>query len=443
EETGREVVFLPVPRDLVSAQPSREELRRAEAKTVAAFLKQAIPYAGLAIWGERAVQYRDIAVLFRTHQAMAAYEEALQSVGVPYRVYGGRRYANRQEVEELRALLRAIDSPSDTVALVATLRSSLFGFTDEELALWVSTGGRFDYLTAAVPAGLPVADRFTLAFALLRDLHTRRAQVSPGTLLYEIYDRTHLLPLFALRPQGTQCVANLLKLIDTARTLATRGLNTLTALTRFLEQQEYIAEEGEPPITEDQDDALHLFTIHKAKGLEFSVVILADAVSTGSRASRTGIIERIGGSLELQIGPRALTCTTQGWQKAEAREQARDAAEERRLWYVAAARVRDHLIIPVLPRVETRAQVRQWTLADESPFPCESVSPLHQVGSGRAFVYHSHVDTVGQTAPIAPVAAQFTNIAPDETVVRTYQEWETRRRAVLAKGRRTDDGAKQ
>lgn len=437
EETGREVVFLPVPPDLVSAQPSREELRQAEAKTVAAFLKQAVTYAGLAIWGDRAVQYRDIAVLFRTHQAMAAYEEALQSVGVPYRVYGGRRYANRQEVEELRALLRTIESPSDTVALVATLRSSLFGFTDEELALLVSTGGKLGYLTPSVPTTIPVADRWIAAFAVLRDLHARRAHISPVSLLYEIYDRTHLLPLFALRPQGAQRVANLLKLIDTARTLSTRGPNTLTALTRILEQHEYITEEGEPPITEDQDDALHLFTIHKAKGLEFPVVILADAVSTGGRSSRTGIIERITGSLELRIGPRTLTCTTQGWQKAEVREQARDAAEERRLWYVAAARARDHLIIPILPRVETKAGVRQWMLVDESPLPVDSVSTACEAGNGRAFVYHSSIDMIGQTAPASPVTAQFTKIEPDETVLRVYQEWDTRRRETLAKGRRT------
>lgn len=436
EETGREVVLLPVARDLVSAQPSREELRHAEAKTVAAFLKQAVTYAGLAIWGDRAVQYRDIAVLFRTHQAMAAYEEALQSVGVPYRIYGGRRYASRQEVEELRALLRAIDSPSDTIALVATLRSSLFGFTDEELALWVSVGGRLDYMKPWVSAAVPVADRFLVAFTLLRDLHARRTQVNPVTLLYEIYDRTHLLPLFALRPQGTQRVANLLKLIDTARTLSTRGLNTLTALTRFLEQQEYIAEEGEPPITEDQDDALHLFTIHKAKGLEFSVVILADTVSNAGRSSRSGIIERVGGSLELRVGPRALTCTTQGWQKAEERERARDAAEERRLWYVAAARVRDHLIIPVLPRVETRANGKQWTLGDESPFPLDSVLIPHKVGNGRPFVYHSNVDIVEHATPVSPVAVPFTKIEPDETILRTYQEWENQRRATLAKGKR-------
>ena len=261
EDTGREVIFLPV--SGVPAQPSREAVRQAEARTVAAFITQTIAHGSRAVWGGRAIGYRDIAVLFRTYQAMEAYEEALRDAGVPYRVVGGRRYASRQEVEELRALLRTVESPSDTTALVATLRSSLFGFSDEELALFVSAGGRLDYTALSAPPTCPAADRFTAAFALLRDLHTRRVQVSPAALLSEIYTRTHLVPFFALRPQGIQRVANLLKLIDTARAVSAQGLPTLTALNRFLDEQEHAAEEAEPPVMEEHEEALRLLTIHK------------------------------------------------------------------------------------------------------------------------------------------------------------------------------------
>jgi len=297
-------------------------------------------------------------------------------------------------------------------------------------------GGRLDYMTLPIPAAISGVDRFTAAFAMLRDLHARRTQVSPATLLYDIYDRTHLLPLFALRPQGAQRVANLLKLIDTAQALAAQGLNTLTAFNRFLARQEHVAEEGEPPITEDHDDVLRLFTIHKAKGLEFPVVVLADAVyNNNGRSSRTGIIERISGSLELQVGPRALTCTTQGWQKAEAREQARDAAEERRLWYVAAARVRDHLIIPVLPRVKAGASVGQWTSVDDSAPSSSNVFPPEGAENGQVFVYHSSPVPVGQTVPVRPAVTELTRIEPDAMTLRIYQEWEAERREVLARGR--------
>ena len=440
EDTGREVIFLPV--SGVPAQPSREALRQAEARTVAAFITQTIERGSRAVWGGRAIGYRDIAVLFRTYQAMEAYEEALRDAGVPYRVVGGRRYASRQEVEELRALLRTVESPSDTTALVATLRSSLFGFSDEELALFVSAGGRLDYTARSAPPICPAADRFTAAFALLRDLHTRRVQVSPALLLSEIYTRTHLVPFFALRPQGVQRVANLLKLIDTARALSAQGLPTLTAFNRFLDEQENAAEEAEQPVMEEHEEALRLLTIHKAKGLEFPVVTLADAMYHHGRSSRTGISERVGGNLELRVGPRDLTCTTQGWQKAEAREQERDAAEERRLWYVAATRVRDHLVIPVTPRVEGSVKAELWALEDglpcSGPVSVSSSGTCSELGrrGSMVFVYHNNAPTPDQTVPVPPAAPVFTSLASHPIAVHAYQTWEAEQRTVRIGGSR-------
>ena len=432
EGTNQEIIVLPVPD--VPANASREELRQAEARAVAAFITQTVMRDDLEVWAGQVVSYRDIAVLFRTYQAMEAYEEALQDAGVPYRVLGGRRYTSRQEIEELRALLRAIESPSDTTALVATLRSSLFGFSDEELVLFVATGGQLDYTRMPLPLTTPSADRFAAAFALLRHLHTRRTQVSPAALLYEIFTRTHLLPLFALRPQGIQRVANLLKLVDTARALSAQGLHTLTALNRFLAQQQDAAEEAESPVVEEHDPALRLLTIHRAKGLEFPVVILADAVYNQRRSNRTGIIDRIGGSLELQIGPRALTCTTQEWQKAEAREQARDAAEERRLWYVAATRVRDHLVIPAILPAQGGTRGGQWVFANEN---LSGVLAEGNAADSRVFVYQGRARAVEKPAPTLPSAPAITAIGPDPAALRTYQEWESRLHTTLTQGKET------
>ncbi|MBI3799152.1 MAG: UvrD-helicase domain-containing protein [Deltaproteobacteria bacterium] len=430
QDTQQEIIVLPVPE--VSAKASREELRQAEARTVVAFLTHTAGRDDLPVWGGQTVNYRDIAVLFRTYQAMEAYEEALQDAGVPYRVLGGRRYASRPEIEELRALLRAIDSPSDAIAVVATLRSSVFGFSDEDLALFVAAEGRFDYTRAPLLAPFPAAAYFTAAFALLRDLHARRAQVSPAALLSEIFTRTHLLPIFALRPHGVQRVANLLKLVDTARVLAEQGLQTLTALNRFLAQQHEVAEEAESPVIEDHDSALRLLTIHKAKGLEFPVVILADAVYTQRQLSRTGVIDRVAGSLELQIGPRTLTCTTQGWQKAEGQEQVRDAAEERRLWYVAATRVRDHLVIPVISSAQRSVRGEQWVFADES---LSAVVAEEKAAGSRVFVYQGPVHPVERPAPALPAAAAITSVSPEPAALRAYQEWESRLQATLTRGR--------
>ena len=434
EGTEREVILLPI--SDVPANAGREELRRAEARTVAAFIAQTVAQGDTVVWGDRPLGYRDIAVLFRTYQAMETYEEAFQDAGVPYRILGGRRYATRQEVEELRALLRAIESPSDTVALVATLRSSLFGFSDEELAVFVSAGGKLDYTKSLPPKTTPGADRFAAAFTLLCDFHSRRAQMSPAALLYEIYTQTHLLLFFALRPQGLQRVANLLKLLDTARALSSQGFFTLSAFNRFLEQQEDIAQEPESPTIEEHDPALRLLTIHKAKGLEFPVVILADAVYSQRRLPRTGIIDRVRGSLELHIGRSgALTCSTQGWQKAETWEQEREATEERRLWYVAATRVRDHLVIPALFSQETGSS-SSW----QRVFAGDNLSNAFlekNVRSKGVFVYQRPVHTREQTLPRVAADSVIAAITPDQAALRLHQEWETQRSSTLAHGRKT------
>jgi ATP-dependent exoDNAse (exonuclease V) beta subunit len=430
ERTDREIIVLPVAGG--GGQASRDEIRKVEAETVARFITQTVARGETDVWGGRAVDFRDIAILFRTYQAMEAYEDALQQTGIPYRVLGGRRYASRQEVEELRALLRALESPSDTTAIVATLRSSLFGFSDEDLAAFVSGGGKLDYMQAAISELLPVAEFFSAAFSLLRKLHARCAQVSPATLLSEIYNQTHLVPFFALRPQGVQRVANLLKLIDTARALAGQELWTLAAFNRFLVQMEAAAEEAESPIIEEHEPALRLLTIHRAKGLEFSIVILADAVYSRRHLSPVGIVDRLGGNLELRIGSRALTCTTQGWQKAETREETREVAEERRLWYVAATRVRDHLVIPVTVSTEGESLSGQWT------FPGETLPRLFATGEGEnrgVFVYRNVVSTtVEQDMPILPHETDFAVIPTDAATLRAYQTWEAERHAVRARG---------
>lgn len=438
EKTGREVIILPTP--LLTEKSSREERRHAEAQTVAAFLTRAVGEGGQEIWGDRLIQYRDVAILCRTHQALEAYEDALREEGVPHRVIGGRRYAQRQEIEELRALLRAIESPSDTTALVATLRSSLFGFSDEELALFACEGGQLDY-TVTPPAfsAQALTDRFAAAFALLRDLHVRGTQVNASVLLTELYAQTHLLPLFALRAQGNLRVANLLKLIDTARFLAEQGRSTLTALNRFLELQEAATLEGDAAVLEEHESAVRLLTIHQAKGLEFPVVILADAAYTKRRASRPGIIERSGGQLQLRVGAHNSACSTLGWEKAETHEQERDAAEERRLWYVAATRVRDHLVIPVPYAVGGKAnKMEHWAVPDE--LWSRLSSPQAEGGAGGegadVFVYQLPENTCAQSVSLATPLTLLAHVEPQESSFRDYRAWENARLTTLDAGGR-------
>jgi ATP-dependent exoDNAse (exonuclease V) beta subunit len=126
-----------------------------------------------------------------------------------------------------------------------------------------------------------------------------------------------------------------------------------------------------------------------------------------------------------------LTCATRGWQKAEAREQEREAAEERRLWYVAATRVRDHLVIPA-PLVEAGVDAERRVFANENLR--NVLSNGEDEGKG-VFVFRNSLSLFEQALPkfTAPVltAAELNSMA-----VRAYQEWDAQRRATLVRGRK-------
>ncbi len=381
---GKEVTLLPVPPERLPLKRSREGERRAEAEIAAAFLKRAVEWGEMSFWGERGVRYSDIAILFRTYQAMEVYEEALRRFGIPYRVFGGRKFYHRQEISTLLALLRTIENPWDKEALVAGLRSPLFGFSDEDLFLFIATGGELNY-TVPVSREAHEAFRFGSAFGLLGDFHQRRNTLSPAVLLEELYARTHLPSLFSLLSQGEQPVANLLKASEIARS----SQLTLHAFVYFLHEMERMGwEEGESPISEEREEAIRLLTVHKAKGLEFPVVLLADVASHRRALGRSGVINRSAGKMEVSLGPRTLGCETLAWQEAEGKERTEEEEEEKRLLYVAATRARDHLVILLLPGTKPDGFLGIVGAGMEERFYGEVMNPFGPQGPPM-FVYDS------------------------------------------------------
>jgi ATP-dependent exoDNAse (exonuclease V) beta subunit len=190
---------------------------------------------------------------------------------------------------------------------------------------------------------------------------------------------------------------------------------------------------------------VRLLTIHQAKGLEFPVVILADAAYSRHRTSRSGIVERLSGQLELRLGAQHLRCATLGWQKAEAQEQERDAAEERRLWYVAATRVRDHLVIPVI--CSTGAKVKKmehWAISEELALhlssPSENVPDRYgsDCAGSEIFVYQLPGNALASAVPLPTLSSRLSQVEPRESALRDYQEWESVRLATLAAGRQAE-----
>ena len=372
----RQGVVLIHPTEEIAARLEKAHARRTyEARAIAAFIKDIIADAWWVYDKEeeriRPVEPRDIAILMETHSPLPFLEEAMRLYEIDYRVIGGKYFYSRQEVQQLVAVLRAIENPYDTVAILAALRSPFFGLSDEEIFLYHCSRRSLTYLEDA--GGTSLVE----AFDLLADLHHRRNDMTVEELLHSLYTETRAPVTYLLKPNGEQRVANLLKIADTARALYDRGVCTLRGFVAWLKEREsQETEEAEAITVETGDNFVRILTMHKAKGLEFPVTILTDLARVPKARTERLIIDRVGGGIALSVG-RKSGIKTGNFESLKEYEDRRSAAEELRLLYVSMTRARDFLVLPAywaadterLKGGELRDGSMMKTLAGHVPVP--------------------------------------------------------------------------
>jgi ATP-dependent helicase/nuclease subunit A len=331
------------------ADTSASAVRTEEARVLATTIQHAIE-SGWAVrdretGAERPATYGDVVVLVPRRTALDIYLDAFRRAGVPVRAEGGRSFFQRQEVIDLANLLQAVDDPLDQIALVASLRSTCFGCTDEEIFLHRAAGNRFDYRLDSVDSPASVAE----ALALLRDLHDLRSRVSLAQLVRATLEKTRLVEIALSGWDGQQSAANLVKLADQARAFSASGAGGLRAFARWLADQRASSDEAEANVAEEMDEVVRVMTIHAAKGLEFPIVALAN-LGGRPQSHVEPVPDRRAHRLHLRIKRGEDVFKTPGFDAAWEREQRQKEAEDKRLLYVAVTRARDHLVIPVASR---------------------------------------------------------------------------------------------
>lgn len=385
QSDGPRVLLLgPTPAETaeLGERPSVEQLRRVEAKAVAQLLHHLHGNADREVTfrdearnlQRRAPVWSDFAVLLRSYTALDLYERVFEAHDIPFLVEGGKDYFQRPEVRAVCALLLALDNPANKVELVSVLRSPLFGVSDDDLVLWRRVQDRpLDYLADGWCEDGTVAT----AFRLLRELHTERNRYSYAAFLERCYERLKIPERFLLRPQGEQRVANLYKLVDTARAVQSVEGMSLRGLARHLRDIAIErAEEGQSPTTEqekDKDDAVRILTIHKAKGLEWGIVMLGDMVREGRGGQDIVLPEPNTRRPEARLSG----LESAGFEAAREEERKRQDAEERRLLYVACTRARDWFVLPWL------AKRGEYTKILAEAFDPQTVGGVEQVDRGK------------------------------------------------------------
>ncbi len=316
--------------------------RRAEAEAIAAWIAGHVsPDATVA----GSLAYGQIAILLRALTNAGLYARALQRAGVPFIVDGGKDFYERPEVGDLIAFLRAACTPNDGASVLAVLRSPLGATEDAELARFALAGGRLDRPVGGL-ADLSSFPGIRRTFALLESFRSRLIGRAPDDVIREALTAAPLALLHASSFEGAQRVANLRKLVARASDHARGGLS-LEEILRVLEE-EYQGErtEGESPLADETVNAVRLLSVHKAKGLEYPVVFVPDLGREPNRAAvegvRTAWVRRDGGCLAVRLADG--TCNL-AWVFHRESTRRHEAAEEKRVFYVACTRARERLIL--------------------------------------------------------------------------------------------------
>ncbi|MGA3016223.1 MAG: UvrD-helicase domain-containing protein [Bryobacteraceae bacterium] len=290
-------------------------------------------------------EFREVAVLVRNTEVIAAFTQAFEEAGIPYVVNMGKGFYETAEVKDLTQLLRTVANPRDEVSLAAVLRSPLVAVSDEALlalkAMGDNLGASLMRLGAENAGDFEAEDYERLCGFRdrLREWRVRREYVTFDRLLAEAMDRSGYAA-----ESGARGAANIDKFLAQARQAAGK-----MSLDEFVEEMALLRdsnprEQDAPP--EDSSDAVNVMTVHASKGLEFPAVFLA-ALDKGVKTD----LPVVAFSRKYGLGARWRDPGT-GDEKDDLFQHAlrgewkkREDEESNRLLYVATTRAEEHLVL--------------------------------------------------------------------------------------------------
>jgi ATP-dependent helicase/nuclease subunit A len=330
---------------------SAEKARRTEGESLARWLQEEILEQTpiLNSKGEHVrAKPKDIAILFTKLTDIHDYLEPFRRNGVRYVVEGERHFYAAKEIIDAVNLLRAINNPYDRLALVGVLRSPLGGLNDQTI-YQLHRENLIDYREVKRLKDKNFPPTLAELYQRLARLHEETPKLPVGAAVSHIFASLPLKTLAACTFHGEQAVANLEKLRQQAELLGKEGLTTLKEAIHQLQQRVLdVKEEGESALAEENLDAVRIMSIHKAKGLEFPIVILAgcQAGTDGRHAvSAEALFDWSTGLTGVRVGR---TSDLAGLYIAE-KARLRAKEEQKRVFYVAMTRAREHLILSCAP----------------------------------------------------------------------------------------------
>ncbi|MDQ0207964.1 UvrD-helicase domain-containing protein [Alkalicoccobacillus murimartini] len=300
----------------------------------------------------RSASWRDMAVLIPTRTHLRKLEKALTVKQIPYEVQSGIGFYERREVVDFLTLLRWINEPYEDFYLLALLRSPLFGLTINDFLILKNsckehqTIGDYVCFDEEFFSEQLQHPHLVETVTKLREWIKKWVPIQPIPTfidaLYELLEQSGLKTSLLLQTGGLQRVRNVEKFIET---LANEQEDDLPALLESIQSRiEWSAKEGDSSIERAEGDAVTIMTVHGSKGLEFPIVFLPQLHKRPqSETGRIRFHSSLGIVMNLENTNQNIETPGYHLVKAEADDKATE--EAKRLFYVAATRARDKLIL--------------------------------------------------------------------------------------------------
>ncbi|MGA1873130.1 MAG: UvrD-helicase domain-containing protein [Thermoplasmatota archaeon] len=285
---------------------------------------------------ERPLEYSDIAILVPTRKGFNHYEEGLRTNDIPFQVYKGKGFFERQEVADVLVLLSFVTNPNDDLALASLLKGPFFGLSDEDLFRISLQDGSSFFDKLGSMGGEFQDDR-----SLLQNFIELSGALPPHMALRNMLEMSCVYASAGGRREGR----NLDRVIEWAmqESSARTMFELAERLRRLIEEP---PKEGEPSLSAEED-SVTMMTIHSAKGLEWPMVMVLGMNHEGGGGwGDTYLLDPDNGvSMKVADHSTGELVKTPSWIRAEEERSEKESEERKRLLYVAMTRAKDHLVL--------------------------------------------------------------------------------------------------
>ena len=309
--------------------------------------------------GYRKVTYKDIVVLLRSTKISAPiFEKEISNLNMPVFSDVSSEYLESMEIQTIMCLLKVIDNPMQDIPLVTVLRSSIGGFSDNELveirgkdkniSFYESLKNKYELLSKEKDE-IDLRNKIELFLKNLKKWQNEEKYMSLDELIWQIYSDTNFYNYVTLLPNGGLRQANLKMLFERAKQYESASFKGLFNFINFIDKlHSNSGDLSSAKLIGENENVIRIMSIHKSKGLEFPVVFLS---CMGKQFNLQDLNDNIILHQDLGFGPKYINSekkieyTTLAKEAIRLQSKVETLSEEMRVLYVALTRAKEKLII--------------------------------------------------------------------------------------------------